>query len=289
MSNEILVLGGTGKTGKRIASRLQKLNLPVRIGSRNSEHKFDWNDSRTWSSALTGVEKVYISFQPDLAVPGALNCIEQFVKLAQSSAVKKLVLLSGRGEKEAELCEQVVINSGIDYTIVRASWFMQNFSEGFFLDSILAGHVVLPATNVLEPFVDVEDIADVATAALTSHVHRNKIYELTGPTLMSFEAAVTEISLALNRTITYQEVSMEEYISMLKTYEVPDDFIWLIQYLFTEVLDGRNESLTNGVEDALGRRPGDFSEYTKAVVQSGTWSSQQPEMYKMDSTQLAAT
>lgn len=272
MSKEILVLGGTGKTGKRVADRLLKLNHAVRIGSRNANPKFDWNDQATWTGALKNISKVYITFQPDVSVPGAVESVEAFVKKAVLSGVQKLVFLSGRGEEEALQCEQVVKSSGVDWTIARASWFMQNFSEDYLLDSVLAGHVALPTNGVLEPFVDVDDIADVVTASLTSDLHSNKIYELTGPRLLTFQQAILEISQASNIPIQYNEVSVDEYVSKLEEYKLPTEFIWLIRYLFTEVFDGRNAHLANGVEQALGRGATDFSEYVKKVVASGAWS-----------------
>ena len=164
------------------------------------------------------------------------------------------------------------MNAGIDWTIVRASFFMQNFSESFFLEGILAGHVVMPVINASEPFVDADDIADVVTAALTSNNHANKLYEVTGPRLMTFEQAVSEIAITLKRPIKFETVSMEEYVSILRSYEVPENYIWLIHYLFTNVLDGRNESLTNGVEEALHRKPRDFSHYVKHTVESAVWN-----------------
>ena len=271
MSNKILVLGGTGKTGRRVVERLIAMKLPVKIGSRNAEPAFDWENSTNWPDVLKDVNKVYISFQPDLAVSAAAEAIAKFVEIAKLSGVEQLVLLSGRGEKEAQVCENIVINSGLDWTIIRASWFMQNFSENFLLDSILSSEVVLPAIKALEPFVDADDIADVAVVALLDNKHSHKIYELTGSELLSFKDATSLIAKELSREITYTEISMEDYVAALKSYQLPDDFIWLIQYLFTEVLDGRNESLTNDVENVLGRKPTTFKEYATKTAKSGVW------------------
>lgn len=181
------------------------------------------------------------------------------------------MLLSGRGEKEAQACEHIVMQSGLDWTIIRSSWFMQNFSENFLLDPILNGEVVLPAIKSLEPFVDTDDIADVAVAALTTQKHSRKIYELTGPGLMSFQSAISQIATALNRNISYTEISMEEYVAALQSYQLPDDFIELIQYLFTEVLDGRNESISSDIEYVLGRKPATFNEYIIKTLRTGVW------------------
>jgi len=273
MKNNILVIGGTGKTGRKVAERLTKLDQIVRIGSRSGSPAFNWEDSSTWSAALKGMDKIYITFQPDLAVPGALEAIEGLTKEAKKSGIKKLVLLSGKGEREAELCEQVVINSGIDYTIVRASWFNQNFSESFFLDPIMSGHVALPQANVKVPYVDTDDIADVVVAALLNEQHNGQLYELTGPRQLTFEEVISEISIATGRDIVFTPISLSAYTKMLEQFGVPADYVWLINYLFTEVLDNeQNSEITNDIEKVLGRKPKDFSEYVQEVAAAGVWN-----------------
>jgi len=273
MKNNILVIGGTGKTGRKVAERLTKLDQIVRIGSRSGSPAFNWEDSSTWSAALKGMDKIYITFQPDLAVPGALEAIEGLTKEAKKSGIKKLVLLSGKGEREAELCEQVVINSGIDYTIVRASWFNQNFSESFFLDPIMSGHVALPQANAKVPYVDTDDIADVVVAALLNEQHNGQLYELTGPRQLTFEEVISEISIATGRDIVFTPISLSAYTKMLEQFGVPADYVWLINYLFTEVLDNeQNSEITNDIEKVLGRKPKDFSEYVQEVAAAGVWN-----------------
>src|SRR5882757_83589 len=256
-----LVLGGNGKTGRRVVERLSQQGIPHRIGSRSGNPAFDWMDQATWKPALQGMDAVYITFQPDLAVPGTPEIITAFTKKAVQSGVRKLVLLSGRGEEEARKCESLIIGSGVDWTIVRCSWFSQNFSEGFLLDPILAGSVALPVGNIGEPFVDVDDIADVVTAALTEQGHDGQLYELTGPGLLTFEQAVHEIARATGRKIEFVPVSAEQYTEALVALHIPPEYVEFINYLFTEVMDGRNPYLTDGVQKALGRPPRDFSRY----------------------------
>lgn len=267
-----LVLGGTGKTGRKVTERLQKMNADIRIGSRSASPAFDWEDKSTWGAALDGIDQVYISFQPDLAAPEATAAISALTKSAADAGVKKLVLLSGRGEEEAQQCEQIVMASGLDWTIVRASFFNQNFSESFLVDSVAAGYVVLPVGDMREPFIDTDDIADVAVAALTDTKHSRKVYEVTGPRLLTFGEAVREIAEATNREIVYQEVPIVEYEAMLTKYHVPSDVIALLKYLFTEVMDGRNEYLSDGVEEALGRKPTDFSDFVRKTIGTGIWN-----------------
>jgi uncharacterized protein YbjT (DUF2867 family) len=273
MTNSILVIGGTGKTGRKVVERLQKMNQNVRVGSRQAEIPFDWENPETWAPALKGMNKVYISYQPDLAVPGALRAIEQLVKKAAQARVTKLVLLSGKGEREAELCEQVVIHSGIDHTIVRASWFMQNFSESFFLDPILAGHVALPKADVKVPYINTDDIADVVVEALMDDQHHSQVYELTGPRLLTFREVIEEISIATSREIEFTPVTQNAYNHLLKEAGVPNDYLWLINYLFTEVLDAKgNNVVTQDVEKVLGRKPKDFADYVTETAKTGVWN-----------------
>ncbi len=271
-TENILVIGGTGKTGRRIVARLEALGHNVRIGSRSATPAFDWHQSENWEVVLEGMDKVYITYQPDLAVPGALEAIEELVKVSKRVKIKKLVLLSGKGEREAQLCEQVVIHSGLEYTIIRASWFNQNFSENFLLEPVIDGVVALPQAEARIPWVDTNDIADVATKALTEDIHNGQIYELTGPRTLTFKEAIAEIAKASNRDITFIPISVQEYGDGMREAGLSGDFIWLIEYLFTEVL-GNPElaEVSHDIEKVLGRKPIDFSEYVAVTAESGIW------------------
>ncbi|MGW9684852.1 NAD(P)H-binding protein [Flagellimonas sp. 2504JD1-5] len=272
-TENILVIGGTGKTGKRVVQNLIELGYNVRVGSRSASPAFDWHHPEDWAQALKGMDKVYITYQPDLAVPGALEAIEQLVQESKRAHVKKLVILSGKGEREAQLCEQVIIHSGLDYTIVRASWFNQNFSENFLLEPVLEGVVALPQAEAQIPWVDADDIAAVVTKVLTEDQYNGKIYQLTGSRTLTFGEAVAEIAKASNREIQFMPVSIEEYGKGMREAGVPEDFAWLIEYLFTEVL-GNPElaEVTNDVEKVLGRKPISFSEYATKVAKTGIWN-----------------
>ncbi|MGS2616820.1 NAD(P)H-binding protein [Micromonospora sp. LZ34] len=267
-----LVLGGTGKTGRRIVDRLTARGVPVRVGSRSGAPPFDWADRATWSAVLSDVDAVYVSYALDLAVPGAADDIRAFTDLAVSTGVRRLVLLSGRGEEEAQTCEKVVQDAAAEWTIIRASWFHQNFSENYLLEPVLAGKVVLPVTGVAEPFVDADDIADVAVAALTETGHANEVYELTGPRLLTFADAVAEIAAATGRPIRFVPVSAADYAAALTAGGVPTDVVTLLTYLFTTVLDGRNAHLADGVQRALNRPPRDFADYCRDVAATGLWT-----------------
>ncbi|MEV1003238.1 NmrA family transcriptional regulator [Nonomuraea sp. NPDC050202] len=259
-----LVLGGTGKTGRRIADRLTSLGLPVRVGSRSATPAFDWQDRGTWQAALDGVTAVYVSYYPDLAFPGAYDDVKAFTELAVRNGVRKLVLLSGRGEPEAQASERTLAESGAEWTVLRCSWFMQNFSEDFLLGSVLDGVIALPAADVPEPFLDVEDIVDVAVAALTQDGHAGKVYEMTGPRLLTFADVATELTEIIGREITFVRVTPEEYVTAAVEHGVPREAAEGLGHLFTDILDGRNATVTDGVREALGRPARDFADYARA-------------------------
>lgn len=271
-SKPILILGGTGKTGRRLAERLTAHGTPVRIGSRSGTPRFDWEVPATWAPALDGVSAVYISYYPDIAVPGAAETVGAFARLAMANGVTRLVLLSGRGEHEAQRAEEMVKASGADWTILRCAWFSQNFSEGFLVEPLAGGEVALPVSNVGEPFVDVDDIAEAAFVALTEPGHVGQLYELTGPRLLSFADAVAEIAKAARRDIRFVRISPEQFTSAITEHALPPEIAWLLKELFTEVLDGRNETLTDGVQRVLGRAPKDFSTYATETAAAGIWS-----------------
>ena len=267
-----LVIGSTGKTGRRIVQRLSEKGHAVRSGSRQSEPSFDWGNQSGWDAVLDNVAAAYICYSPDLAIPGATDAVRAFVERAVKHGVQRLVLLSGRGEEEAQECELIIQRPDIEWTVVRCSWFSQNFSEGEFLDMVLAGEIALPAADVGEPFVDVDDIADVAVAALTEDGHAGQVYELTGPRLLTFAKAVDEISEATGRAIQYIQIPHEAFVSGIAETDLPEDIAWLLNYLFDTVLDGRNAWLGDGVQKALGREPRDFADFCRASAKSGVWN-----------------
>ncbi|SDM18723.1 NmrA family NAD(P)-binding protein [Maricaulis salignorans] len=268
----ILVIGGSGKTGRRVAEGLMRLGHAVRIASRSAAAAFDWDKPAGWAAVLTGVSAVYLTFAPDLAIPGAGEAITAFVAAAKSAGVRHIVLLSGRGEVEAQASERIVQDSGLDWTIVRASWFNQNFTEGEFLPMVQAGEIALPAGDVVEPFVDANDIADVAIAALTEPGHAGELYEVTGPRLLSFADIAAEISQVTGRSVRFVDIPHEVFIDGLVAAGLSETMVWLLDYLLATVLDGRNARLGDGVQRALGRPPADFIDFARDAARSGAWS-----------------
>jgi uncharacterized protein YbjT (DUF2867 family) len=265
-----LVIGATGKTGRRVASRLEALGLPVRSGSRSSITPFDWEAPQTWAPALRGARAAYVTYFPDLAFPGAVEKLESLCETARDMDVEHLVLLSGRGEHHARLGEEVVRNSGVDFTIVRAAWFAQNFSEGYLRDPVLADVLPMPGGDVAEPIIDIDDIADVAVAALTEEGHKGELYELTGPRLMSFADMAADLSQATGREIRHIPISFDEFHATIA--EAGGAFVAdVFTAIARETLDGRNAHTTDGVMRALGRPPRDFADFARAAARTGAW------------------
>lgn len=273
MESNILVIGGTGKTGRRVVEQLTKKGIDPRIGSRNASPSFDWDNKDTWVKVLEGIEKMYVTYYPDLAVPGAKRAIESLTYLAKELGVKKLVLLSGKGETEAESCEKIVMGSGIDYTIVRASWFNQNWSESFFLEPILTGEVALPMSDVLIPFVDADDIAEVAATVLLNDNYNGEIIEVTGPELITFQDIVDIISKESNRRLNFHEITLDQYVDGMRQMKIPNDVVWLMEYLFSHVLTNpKNQLVVNDIEKVLGRKAKSFLAYAKETAKTGIWN-----------------
>ncbi len=266
-----LVIGASGKTGRRVVDRLMAAGWPVRATSSSGDIQFDWQNESTWSPALAGVDAAYITYYPDLAFPGAADTVGKFADLAVASGVKRLVLLSGRGEEGARLAEDRVRNSGADWTLVRCAFFNQNFSETF-VEPVRHGVLAMPGGDTAEPLLDAEDIADVVFAALTDDRHIGQLYELTGPRLLTLREAVGELSTAIGREVQYIPVTSKEYAAELIDHEIPEQVAQLLAELIAEVLDGRNSYLTDGVERALGRPPRDFAEYARETAASGAWN-----------------
>lgn len=270
-SRPTLVIGATGKTGSRVASLLKHKGLPVRHGARGADIPFNWDNPETWKPALENVNRAYVTYFPDIAVPGAVEKVEALAAAAKSVGVERLVMLTGRGEHHAMQGEEAVRASGVDYTLIRASWFAQNFSEGYLREPVLAGVLPMPGGDVLEPIIDIDDIADVAVAALTEDRHSGELYEVTGPRLMTFSQMADELGSALGRPIRYIPISFDEFRASVAEVAGPA-IADVFEAIARETLDGRNAHLANGVERAIGKKPRDFSEFTVKAAQAGAWT-----------------
>ncbi|MER5389189.1 NAD(P)H-binding protein [Saccharopolyspora sp. NPDC002686] len=276
MSNDTtLVLGATGKSGRRVAARLRLRGTPVRAASRSGRTPFDWSDPAGWDPALQGVAAVYV-VPP--AVPGPVH---EFVRRAEAAGVRRLVLLSGRGADtwgdttfglDMRSAEDAVRGSALEWTVLRASNFAQNFDEDLFHAPLRAGELALPAGAVPEPFIDLEDVADVADAVLAEPGrHEGQVYELTGPRALTFAEAVDLISRASGQPITYKQISPAEYTEVLVDQGLNEDDAHHVAEMFVMMERGVIAGTTDDVAAVLGRPPRTFEEYVVRVAAAGAW------------------
>jgi uncharacterized protein YbjT (DUF2867 family) len=265
------VIGGAGKTGRRVAERLSAAGHEIRLASRSTTPAFHWDDPTTWPEAIEGVDAAYVAFAPDLTVPGTDRVLAASGAAARAHGVQRLVLLSGRGEPAAKAAEEALAAAGVETTVVRCSFFAQNFSEHFLLHAVLDGIIALPAGDVAEPIVDADDIADVAVAALTGTIPTGGVYELTGPRLMTFHDVADDLSAATRRRVVYIDVTTEDYVEAASAAGVPADEAEMLADLFTHIFDGHNATLATGVAEALGRPARDFRDYAAVTAATGVW------------------
>ncbi|MCL8014385.1 NAD(P)H-binding protein [Streptomyces sp. AS02] len=266
----VVVTGASGRTGSRVAQAARAAGLTVRAASR--AQGFDWEDPTTWARTLRDADAAYLMYPFDIGFPAAAEGIGALAREAVGLGVRRLVLLSARGEEQALPAEEALRSSGADWTIVRATWFSQNFSEGPLVEGMLHGELVFPAGEVREPFVDVRDIADVVTAVLTSgDRYAGRTLELTGPRLLTWREAVAEISAATGSTITYTPVPTRAYGEVLAGFGVPPQEVELLIEVFAGVTDGRNAHVTDDVRAVLGREPRDFGDFVREAAAAGAW------------------
>lgn len=277
-TENILVIGGNGKTGRRVAENLSQLGHNVSVVGRKTNPAFDWENTDTYDAALKDMDRAYVVYYPDLAVPGSRDAISTLTEKALQAGLEKVVLLSGKGETEAEACEDIVANSGLNYTLVRASWFNQNFSEGAFLEFVLNGTVALPMPDARIPFVDVNDIADVVAKVMVDDAYNGQTITVTGPQKRTFKEVVEIMAAATNKHIQFVPISIDEFKDGMQKAGLPDSYVWLFGYLFQEVLGNpENQEVSEDVAKVLGRPAIDFETFAKQTAATGIWNQSVPE------------
>lgn len=271
----VVIVGGAGKTGQRVADRLTAHGLPTRFASRSTSPAFDWDDATTWRGALEGARAAYVAYQPDLGAPGAAERIGELSSLAAELDVERFVLLSGRGEEGAQAAERAAFAAHDHVTVCRVSWFAQNFTEGALAGAVPTGTFALPAPpDVPEPFVDLDDVADVAVLALTEGGHAGLVHELTGPESLTLADVAQLLSDASGRSVEYIPVTPGEFVEEAVGAGLNEATTTFLAGLFSEIFDGRNVATTTGVRDALGREPRTFQAWANNAAAQGIWDGQ---------------
>ena len=248
-------------TGRRVAKHLTAAGLPVRVASRHGDPVFDWDDASTWQHALDGVGAAYLTYPTDLGVDGAAERVRAFAAAAVAGGTRRLVLLSGRGQNSHAPAERAVQESGAEWTVVRSAWFAQNLTEGFLADMVRDGVLALPAGDAAEPFVDLDDVAAVAAAALTEDGHARTIYEVSGPHAITFTQVADFLSRAMSRPVRYVPTSMEQYADEMSALGTPGDLVDVLAEVFTELRSSDSAHPVDGVQQALGRAPRPFPDF----------------------------
>ncbi|MGW3145327.1 NmrA family transcriptional regulator [Streptomyces sp. NPDC001177] len=268
----VVVTGASGRTGRRVADAARAAGLTVREATR--ARGFDWQDRSTWADTLRDADGAYLVYPSDVGSPEAALAVGLLAHEAVSLGVRRLVLLSSRGEEMARPTEEALRESGADWTVVRSAWFAQNFSEGPLVEGLRENsELIFPGGDVREPFIDVRDIADVVVAVLdaTDNRYVGQALAITGPRLLTFGEVVAEIAAATGRELTYRPVQPREYGEHLAGFGVPPDEVEFLVDLFESLLDGRNSYLTDGVREVLGRNPRDFTDFAREAAAAGAW------------------
>jgi uncharacterized protein YbjT (DUF2867 family) len=264
----VLVLGATGKTGRRVVARLQAKSIPARAASRSSGTHFDWHHPTTWDAALNGASALSLALPPEEVPVGDL------ITRAVAAGVDRIVLLSGRGAQHVEYSravEGLVHDSGVEWAVMRPNNFSQNFTEDAFYPMIMSGELALPIGGIPEPFIDAEDIADVATVLLTEDGHHGETYEMSGPQALTWAEAAETIAEAAGRPVRFVDVPPDKFVPVALAAGLSQKAARDLSGMFAVMREGLIAEVGDGVRRVLGREPVDFATYAKRAAASGAW------------------
>lgn len=276
---DILILGGTGKTGRRLTAVLREQGHAVRTAARSgADVTFDWDDAEGRAAALQGADRVYL-------VPPALRLdfvplVATFLGEAAAAGVRHITFLSAGGVQhappEVPLRAVELLLAGRDdltHTILRPSWFLQNLTEGFMQPMVADGVLALPAGEGTEAFIDAEDIAAVAAATLADPAaHAGRGYDLTGPEAISHRDLAARISAATSHEVRYVDADRAAWIDSVQAAGVPADYAQLLAGLLDHIRDGHGSRPTGDVAAVLGRPAGSVDAFIADAAASGVWA-----------------
>jgi len=264
--DQVLVLGGTGKTGSRVAGRLSVHGASVRTAARSgADVHFDWDNQATWEEALRGATGLYL-VSPILRIDFA-GLVGQFLDQAERAGVRHVTYLSAYGMEyaPAEVAPRAVeldlaARGSLTSTVIRPAWFMEDFSETFLQP--VHDEIVVPAGDGAEAFVSVEDIAAVAAVTLIEpEKHAGHAYAPTGPQAHTMAEAAEMISAAANRTITYRDTDREQWIAAMISTGVPAEYAQVLRPLTATLASGNGARPNSDIPDVTGRAPVTFAEF----------------------------
>jgi uncharacterized protein YbjT (DUF2867 family) len=272
---KVLITTPNGKVGSELVAQLQKANVAVRLGAHTVEKakqkfpgaevvRLDFNDLATVKTALQGVSKAYLAFPTDQDPPAAP--FKAFIDEAKAAGVGRIVMLSASGVENAgeaplRQVELHLERSGVPYTILRSSWFFQNYSNSS-AAAVRAGAIAEPADDGKTAFIDTRDVAAAAVAALTQEGHAGKAYALTGPDALDRAQVAAILSKELGRPVKYQKISDREFRAALQGHLKPN-YIELLSALYGFIRAGYTAQVTSEVKRILGREPVSFSQFVR--------------------------
>lgn len=279
MTDTILILGGTGKTGARVAKLVREAGATARTAARTgADVRFDWADPASHDTALAGVHALYL-VPPAFRLDHAAEVLA-FADRAVTAGVRAITYLSAHGVEHAPPATALrAIELGllkrddVALTILRPAWFMQNFSEGFAQSGIANdGVIALPAGNGTEAFVHAEDIAAVATAALLDPAtHAGQAYAITGPEALTHAEVAATVAAAAGRPVVYTDVAAEEWTAGATAAGLPADYARMLAGLLMLIKDDHGARPTDTVQRVTGRPPTDLATFAKRAAVAGAW------------------
>lgn len=271
MSDTILVTGATGKTGRRLAALLENKGAVVRAASRRpsvNQIAFDWQDSSTHAAAVEDVDAVYLV--PPAMVEDPTPFVAPFLAAARRADVRRVVLVSSMGagfpaeppESGRRKLESLIRDSGLDWTILRPSGFLQNFSEGFLLPAVRGGAIPNPAGDGKAAMVDAGDIAAVTAAVLTDGArHAGQVHDVTGPSPIGFAEIAEIIAREADRPVVVRPMSSSQFLAMVESAGVPPDYAAMLLRDQEAIRDGAAATVSDTVQRLVGRRARSLVEY----------------------------
>ncbi|KAF8815579.1 NAD(P)-binding protein [Phlegmacium glaucopus] len=249
----ILVTGGTGGTGLILARLLKERNHSFLVTSRSGTApspykavKFDWFDDKTFGNpfkADSSIDRVYLVFMP--AVVDQLTIAKPFIDLAISKGVKRFVFLSASqveiGSPAMGKIHKYLLDVKVDYTVLRPTWFMENFGTDYCPSIRRQNEVFGVAKDGRVPFVSVEDIAQAAYDALVSKISPNKDYYIFGPELFSYDQAAELLTGILGRKIMYRRISVDEAKKTFIGLGMDPEYVEWVVHLESDLAKGVEE------------------------------------------------
>lgn len=273
MPSDVLVTGATGKTGSRVVDLLRARGLTARAATRTpqipGQIRFDWTDPDSFAPALDGVRAVYMVAPTGVAEP--LAAMRPFIDRAITAGVDRLVLLSSSMIEEGGPVMGTVHGylraNAPGWSVLRPSWFMQNFSEAQHLDTIRREGRIYSATgDGRVPFIDAGDIAAVAVAALANPAFANGELILTGPATLDYDALARLISVAAGREVEHHRLSTTDLAARLGEIGIPDAFAHILAQMDAAIAGGAEDRVTGAVVDVTGRQPKTFAAFAEDNV-----------------------